>query len=270
MFHLEQGVEHFIITDNLSVDNTPDILAKYENMGVATVTRQTQDTYAQGKWVTGMAQQAHALGAEWIINNDADEFWIAPGSMSLKDWFGKQRAHNCVEVRRHDFVCVTPTEDLFWRRMIWKKVLSTNPLGRPLPPKIAHRAQAGLTVAQGNHDVHGFTPKRLLESDLEILHFPLRSSEQYERKIRMGGQAYSNNQDLPEAVGSTWRKQWSELRETGRLSFIENETFSENQLMELKRAGLVTEDRRLLEALEKIYANKRINSEFSSPTQMSK
>ena len=84
-FHLARGVDFVIATDNLSVDGTTDILRAYEQRGVLHYIRQTDDDYAQHRWVTDMARLARAkFGADWVINNDADEFWY-PEQGSLKD-----------------------------------------------------------------------------------------------------------------------------------------------------------------------------------------
>src|SRR5687768_12862200 len=88
-FHRAQGVDHFIITDNLSADATPSIVAHYVHKGWATSIIERDDDYAQSEWVTRMARMAAAqLDADWVINCDADEFWLAsaPGR-SLRDYF---------------------------------------------------------------------------------------------------------------------------------------------------------------------------------------
>ena len=251
-YHLEQGIEHFIITDNLSIDGTRDILSHYESCGVATVINETDNNYSQAKWVTRMASMAYAKGAHWIINNDADEFWLASDGSTLKHWFESEIIHNCVRAYRHDFICRKNGLGDFWMHMIWRKRNSTNPLGEPLPPKMAHKAQDGLSVSQGNHDVEGFDYKHIKNSGLEILHFPIRSASQYLRKIKNGGNAYANNTELDENIGTTWRKQWAELNATGELLFIKDNIKSEHELNQMIDSGEVIKDTRLYDAMMSI------------------
>src|SRR3974390_1036225 len=75
-FHLAQGVDFILATDNLSQDRTADILLEYERAGRMEYVREIDDTYVQHIWVTRMARRAHVeYGADWVINCDADEFW---------------------------------------------------------------------------------------------------------------------------------------------------------------------------------------------------
>ena len=74
-FHLAQGVDRVIVTDNGSEDATVEILREYEARGVVRLLLEPADDYSQGRWVTRMARLAAAEGADWVINNDADEFW---------------------------------------------------------------------------------------------------------------------------------------------------------------------------------------------------
>ena len=75
-YHLEQGVDLLIVTDNLSVDGTRDILESYEKAGHLHYILETDDDFSQSDWVTRMARMASTdYGADWVINNDADEFW---------------------------------------------------------------------------------------------------------------------------------------------------------------------------------------------------
>ena len=75
-FHKSQGIDYFIVTDNKSVDNTPHILKKYEELGILHYIWESDDNYNQHEWVTRMARLAYKqYHADWVINNDADEFW---------------------------------------------------------------------------------------------------------------------------------------------------------------------------------------------------
>ena len=76
-FHLEHGVDLVLATDHGSVDGTTEILRRYEREGSLKLTRRTDEAFAQSEWVTQMARQAATeFGADWVINSDADEFWM--------------------------------------------------------------------------------------------------------------------------------------------------------------------------------------------------
>ena len=149
-----------------------------------------------------MARLAATEGADWVINNDADEFWW-PRAGSLKaifeqlgDQVGMLLAH------RENFVPRPEDGRPFWERMILRERVSLNPLGKPLPPKLAHRAHPEVEVAQGNHKVEGAElGESLDDGSIEILHFPMRTYGQFENKIVKGGRAYARNRELPQRHG---------------------------------------------------------------------
>ncbi|MEJ2622689.1 MAG: glycosyltransferase family 2 protein [Candidatus Thiodiazotropha sp.] len=252
IYHLSQGIDHIIVTDNLSVDSSPEIIHEFVKQGVATYISETDDNYNQSIWVSRMAQMVYEAGADWVIHCDADEFWLPPDGCDLKKWLGKLRWSNIIYADRHDFICL-PSDNLpFWERMIYRKKVSLNSLGKPLPPKVTHKAYPNVTVAQGNHAVKGIRFSRAKKSGLEIMHFPLRSREQYLRKIRNGGAAYANNKELSVSVGNTWRKQYEELQSTGTIRFVEENLYSYKQLKQQLDSGEILEDRRLRNLFKKI------------------
>ena len=51
-FHLSQGVDFIIATDNLSVDSTKNILKEYEYHGKLRYIFEERDNYNQHEWVT--------------------------------------------------------------------------------------------------------------------------------------------------------------------------------------------------------------------------
>lgn len=214
-FHLDRGVDHVIVTDNLSEDDTPGIITSFERQGLVTAISETSDDYSQSIWVSRMANMAHDMGANWIINNDADEFWW-PQSGSLSKTLADVSC-DVGHVGRDDYIPMTPEIGTFAERMIYRKTLSTNALGKPLPPKAAHRAVQNVIVAQGNHTAtaRALTTQDTLDT-IRIHHFPLRSYGQFEQKIVLGGQAYERNQHLPKGMGNTWRHLYQEWT-AGRL-----------------------------------------------------
>ena len=117
-FHLAQGVDEVIVTDNGSEDATLDILREYEARGVVRIILEPSDDYSQGKWVTRMARMAASeLGADWVINSDADEFWW-PRSGTLASTFeGLDDATGVVVARRTNFVPQPEDDQPFWERM---------------------------------------------------------------------------------------------------------------------------------------------------------
>ena len=65
--------------DNLSTDATPVLLRRLARLVSITRLQQASDTYGQGLWVTDMARSTYRdHGADWVINNDVDEFSLFP------------------------------------------------------------------------------------------------------------------------------------------------------------------------------------------------
>lgn len=209
-YHLAQGVDQFIITDNLSVDGTRDIVESYVRRKLAVYLYEPNDDYSQFRWVTRMARMAAAdLDADWVINNDADEFWAsdAPG-VNLKSCLARVATTvQSLTVPRFNFIPMGAGDPGFFaERMTLLERESRNSEGMLLPPKVCHRALPDVEVDQGNHGVSlAGIPVRSEPCALRILHYPMRSYRQFENKIVRGGAAYARNTELSEEVGITWR-----------------------------------------------------------------
>ncbi len=247
-YHLAKGVDFVIATDNLSTDGTIDILHEYQKLKVLHIIHEHEDTYSQHKWVTRMARMASTeYQADWVINNDADEFWWLDET-SIKDYLTAQNPEVTVlSAARHNFV---PLHDKntcpFYTRMIYRESLSLNALGKPLPPKVCHRAYAEIDVIQGNHAVkYQGVNLPALPSKLSILHFPLRSYEQFSRKIELGGAAYARNPYLDKAVGSTWRMLYQKLLADELSDYYELQQYDDTSIQAGLHEGILVEDTRL-------------------------
>ena len=250
-FHLAHGVDQIVLMDNRSVDGTAEIAREYERAGHLRYLFQPRDDYSQGRWVTAMARYAaRELGADWIINNDADEFWL-PERGSLKDVFAALSPDVvAVEAPRLNFVARTGEGQPFWRRMDVRWVASRNALGQPLPGKVAHRAHADVEVEQGNHAIAiGGTRVPASPAPMTIFHFPIRSCAQYRNKIVKGGAAYARNTELPAHVGSTWRALYDRYL-AGRFDeVLADECFTDERIAAGLAAGELVRDERLAVAM---------------------
>lgn len=261
-YHLQQGVDFIIVTDNRSVDGTRDILRRYESSGTIRVIQEDGDDYSQGRWVTRMARMAYTeYGADWVINSDADEFWW-PQRADLKSALADvPRITRLVHAERHDFVPVAADGRPFHARMTVRRKKSFNALGDPLPTKVAHRAHPRITVTQGNHEAYRTKLAASLSlarrsislagtRPIEILHFPLRTYEQFQNKIAKGGRAYRKNQSLPAMVGASWRYLF-DLYEEGKLpDYYTKQVRSADSIEAGLLSGELVKDERLSQFLE--------------------
>ena len=248
-YHFERGVDFVIATDNRSVDSTPDILRGYESAGCLHVIDEPADDYDQRRWVTRMARMAHVrFGADWVMHSDADEFWW-PHDGDLASTFGSVRARvGIIYVPRHDFVPIRGDHERFHQRMTWRKAESLNVGGRVLPRKVAHRSRRWIVIEQGNHDVR----RAMLRRDrgpapIEILHFPMRSFDQFENKIVNGGRAYLNNRTEPQQSGLHWRELYRTHQDGGLRAYWDDRSFAADDIARASAAGDIVRDDRLAE-----------------------
>jgi len=245
-FHLAQGVDEVIVTDNGSVDGTLEILRAYEARGLVRIIVEPTDDYSQGRWVTRMARiAATEHKADWVINNDADEFWW-PREGTLRTLFeGLGGDVGAVVGHRTNFVPRPEDDRPYWERMTLRERESLNPVGKPLPPKLAHRAHPEIVVVQGNHRIKGpDVGSEVDDGSIEILHFPMRSYAQFENKIVKGGRAYARNKELPEKTGRTWRRLYETWEQGGLPAHYEASVVAEAARQDL------LEDTRLRDYLE--------------------
>jgi Glycosyl transferase family 2 len=211
-FHHALGVEHFIVTDNRSSDQTVEILERYARAGIATVTREESTNYKDDAigWMQRMAREAsEEHGADWVIHGDADEFWW-PVEGTLPDALAEVAPEfGAVSAPRTEFVARPDAAGSFAERMTVREVCSS------LRPKLVHRGDPEVVlIDRGAHHLTSEAELRLgadrgpdraifrTESDrisrfstpgvrfataavwpLRVLHFPIRSQEQARRRV---------------------------------------------------------------------------------------
>ena len=187
-FHFAAGVDFVIATDHRSGDGTSEILERYAREGVLHVIREESQVARQAEWQTRMARLAATdHDADWVIPSDADEFWW-PRAASIPEALASVPAeYGVARALTRNFVPPYDDHGWFGDRMTLRLATPApiNDPGTPFRPvvKVAHRGHPSVHVAGGGHQVFGL-PRPLFTdwNPLEVLHFPLRSREQYARK----------------------------------------------------------------------------------------
>ncbi len=210
LFHLKNGVDDVIVTDNGSTDGTLKVLKRLERLGL--ILLYEDPIFDQANIVNRMGALAREqLHATILIHSDADEFWMARGGLDLKKAFSTA-GHQALLIPRinivphPDFVDQPfpqenmlivlnprPTEDL--RRDCEKHSMFV----LKAYPKVMFSVKDKLHyVSTGNHDLvdvkkYGTSP------DLWIYHFPFKSRLEFKKEIIKHGRAmeiFEKNPDI--------------------------------------------------------------------------
>ena len=252
-YHLAQGVDFVIATDHSSRDGTAELLRAYERRGVLLLREAGGEAHDQVTHVNAMARAAAVEhGADWIINNDADEFWW-PLFGSIKQLLSAVPPDvDALVASRSNFLPRPEGPGPLLERMVVREAASRNGRGEPLEPKVIHRATAEIEMAPGNHSIDApdlrVAPALGL---LEVLHFPMRSFEQFERKVLNVGIGYERLESREPEVG---RDQLAllELHREGRLrAHFEGLVVDDADLDAAVASGRVVIDTRLRDFMAK-------------------
>ena len=185
-YHLDAGVDFVIATDHESRDGTTEILESYARQGVLHLIRESGAVQESG-WRTHMARMAaREFDADWVINTDADEFWL-PSRGTLKEVFAAvPEAFGGVTALSRHFAPRPEDGRSFAERMIFY-VSGSAAINDPTSPyrpstKSAHRADPTVVVEHGAHSAHTRLPPVPNWHPVDVAHFPYRTKAQYVQK----------------------------------------------------------------------------------------
>jgi hypothetical protein len=187
-FHLNAGVSFVVAMDNGSQDGTLDVLRAYEREGYLHLVRDPRPDLKRGGAQTALARRAATeFDADWVITADADQFyWPRVDSLdtilaAVPPRYGVLTAPRRVFVPR-------PAGDSFFAERMTLRVRPAAAIHDPVSlyrpqANAIHRAHGSVVVAPGNRGAWG-VPGETFRGwhPIEVLHFPLRSLEQCERK----------------------------------------------------------------------------------------
>ena len=258
-FHHALGVDHFIVTDNNSTDGTPDIIRRYQDKGwIVDVIEEHATDYEQKAWVDRMVELARAKHhADWIINADADEFWL-PACGSFPELLKDTRAN----VLAGELHSVLPEESKPWQE--WTQLvryvddyeaygLSRFSIFERQNKKVLHRSRGYLQISMGNHKV-SMLPHIEHRADITIFHFNVRGREQFMQKMINGGKQLEQHKGRH--GGRHWRY-FYKLYKEGKLAEEYDRVVGTHVRDRLLSEGYIYEDTRLRDFLEKLNAKER-------------
>jgi glycosyltransferase involved in cell wall biosynthesis len=223
-YHVAQGVDVFVITDNGSLDGTAELLEAFAARDDVVVDLRHDPVHRkqQGAVVTGMARDAAAKhGADWVVNADADEFLIPKDrSLTLRQVFA--------QLPQEIGAFFVPVVNLVGRmarsgagieRLHWRderdddQLHEIGLLAQPTQNTI-HIGDPEVNVVQGNHRASVPAGDPVPEElELEVLHLPWRSWAQYEHRVDIAGQAYDANPDLTPSPNHHGMRDYRRLQE---------------------------------------------------------
>jgi len=248
-FHLAAGVDFVVATDHRSEDGTTEILERYVGEGRLHLLREEGAEMREGEWATHMARiAARDFGADWVIASDADEFWWPRGGSLTEVLASVPARYGVVNALLRQFV-PRPEDGSFFAERMTARVSGSAPINDPTSLfrpnlKAIHRGDPDVTLSAGAHALleSGLVPLRGWYP-IELLHFPIRSFEQCDRK-------YSHLRDSLGQSRNAYYEEVARARKEGRFrEHYESLVIGDEALERGLKEGSLVLDTRLRDAL---------------------
>jgi hypothetical protein len=248
-YHLSAGVDFVLVFDHRSEDGTREILDRFAREGYARVVHKDDERYRMGVWIHELAELAHDHEPDWVLASDADEFWWPSGG-NLKDVLGAIPPRYGVLHCPWRHFAPRPEDGSFFAERMVVRLAARNPWTRPEDPfkgqvSVAYRDDRSVRVRGGNHDVESVFAVLRGWYPIELLHFPLRTAAQAERKYRQWDEVL----EVPGSVGEAVDAGIASVKGGRFEDHYRQYVVDEARLAEDSAAGTMAVDTRVRDAL---------------------
>ncbi len=265
-FHSAMGVEKFFVVNNASTDDTGDILSELSKVFDITVIYEPDETgYMQKEWMTKLIGYARKNGCDWIINNDADEFWLPDNGTDLRKVLN--RHDGTVVVNRENVQNYEGISSIFEsiyigstpigydsRTTYGDKYLNLNLNG--CAHKVITNVHGLIKIRGGNHAAKHIIDKlhrrRFTHKTkrIENFHYPIRTYKQFVKRL-----------DIIKKIGDAGRmrqmgqnaRYWYEASCQGKVDeAYEQFILKKADLATLEKYDVICKDERMYNAFKKL------------------
>ncbi|HEO98711.1 MAG: glycosyltransferase family 2 protein [Campylobacterales bacterium] len=260
--HAALGVDAFAVMDNDSTDGTREILEKLQSEFELLIIDE-KGQYNQAKWMKQLANIAkNDLKADWVINNDADEFWLPSNDMNLKENLAFKgsvltvnRYNMILDEACHDGNFFASTHYVANPVSYSKKTLmdteEASLVLTKIGPKTIVNPHGLIEIRGGNHkawhiaNTYEYLFKKYDKikkfTNINVLHYQFRSYEQFEKNIKNRKILLESKKHI--RMGAHYRR-WVNLFDEGKLEkeFYERLCFYTSELNVLKKYAIVKAD----------------------------
>ena len=224
-FHLAQGVDIIIATDNNSKDGTLGIFKKYEKLGKLHLIQDNSNDHDQSRITNNMIKVAREqYNIDWVLIADADELFLSKwGNLKINIEQFEQGNYNVAFTPMFNIYPETKadTENKFYlnTKGFYSKIFDHPTI---FSSKAFIKTKDHRDLIFGNHETVTEHKHPVICTDITLFHYPMRTLEQYRRKYKNLSNAANNTKSDYIINGNICKETYNNIEQFWFENIIEN------------------------------------------------